>query len=291
MVHSSRAFGSKVPVYAAVAAFTALTAGSGLDEKSGHRSVTVHCAAAEKIDKSPTKNTFGLELPELSWARRIHDYDQEYAEQGKLPVEQAILTTAPNVPPPIKRRHPALVKVDMTTELKMIQLTSRYKYEAWTFNKQCPGPMIRARVGDVIELSLTNNDPTGNPHNIDCHGFEGPGGGAGLTLAQEKETKVARFKLLYPGLYVYHCAAAPVPVHVANGMYGLMLLEPENTTLPTVEKEFYVMQSEFTLSRLNCWRTASTVMLWRCHIRKDFRRTQTLSCSTDASLPLPETLP
>ena len=105
--------------------------------------------------------------------------------------------------------------------------------------------MIRARVGDVIELSLTNTDPSGNPHNIDCHGIEGPGGGAALTLAGENETKVARFKLLYPGLFVYHCAAAPVPVHVANGMYGLMLIEPENTTLPTVEKEFYVMQSEF----------------------------------------------
>lgn len=105
--------------------------------------------------------------------------------------------------------------------------------------------MIRARVGDVVELTLTNLDSNGNPHNIDCHGFEGPGGGAALTLANENETKRARFKLLYPGLFVYHCAAAPVPVHVANGMYGLMLIEPENTHLPTVEKEYYVMQSEF----------------------------------------------
>jgi FtsP/CotA-like multicopper oxidase with cupredoxin domain len=75
--------------------------------------------------------------------------------------------------------------------------------------------------------------------------FSGPGGGAGITLAQEGETKIARFKLLYPGLYVYHCAAAPVPVHVMNGMYGLMLIEPEYSTLPAVDKEYYVMQSEF----------------------------------------------
>jgi copper-containing nitrite reductase len=115
------------------------------------------------------------------------------------------------------------------------------------FNGSVPGPMIRARVGDVVELSLTNLDPTGNPHNIDCHAFEGPGGGSSLTLAQENEVKTARFRLLYPGLFVYHCAAAPIPVHIANGMYGLMLVQPESdqTSLAAVDREYYVMQSEF----------------------------------------------
>jgi len=180
----------------------------------------------------------------MPWAQKVES-QEEYDKQSMLPIEKAILTVAPNVPPPITRRHPALVKVDLTTDVRKIQLNAKYKYEGWTFNGSIPGPMIRARVGDVVDLTLTNYDTTGNPHNIDCHGFEGPGGGAALTLAGENETKRARFKLLYPGLYVYHCAAAPVPVHVANGMYGLMLIEPENTTLPTVEKEFYVMQSEF----------------------------------------------
>lgn len=105
-----------------------------------------------------------------------------------------------------------------------------------------PGPMIRARVGDVVELTLKNTDRTGNPHNIDCHGFEGPGGGAPITTAQAGESKTARFKLLYPGLYVYHCAAAPVPAHIMNGMYGLMLIQPEYDTLPPVDREYYVMQ-------------------------------------------------
>jgi copper-containing nitrite reductase len=185
-----------------------------------------------------------LHLPSLPWAHQLNP-DEAYSRQKEMKVEKAILTSAPNVPPAITRRHPVLLKVDLTTELKTIQLDPRYKYDAWTFNGTVPGPMIRARVGDIVEISLTNLDTTGNPHNIDCHGFEGPGGGAGLTLAQENETKVARFKLLYPGLFVYHCAAAPVPVHIANGMYGLMLIEPENTILPDVEKEFYVMQSEY----------------------------------------------
>lgn len=193
----------------------------------------------------PVKTTASnyLHLPHMPWAQ--HTPSEEYELQKRLPVQTAILTTAPNVPPPVNRRHPVLLKVDLTTELKKIQIDPKFKYEAWTFNGSVPGPMIRARVGDVVELSLTNLDTSGNPHNIDCHGFEGPGGGAALTLAQENETKTARFKLLYPGLFVYHCAAAPVPVHVANGMYGLMLVEPENPTLPVVEKEYYVMQSEY----------------------------------------------
>ncbi|PGH36469.1 nitrite reductase, copper-containing [[Emmonsia] crescens] len=162
-----------------------------------------------------------------------------------LPVVEAELTNAPNVPPPITRDYPVLLKVPLTTTTKIKQLTSTYKYEQWTFNNQVPAPFIRARVGDVIELSLTNKDVTGNPHNIDCHAFTGPGGGASLTTAEENQSKTGRFKLLYPGLFLYHCAAAPVPVHIANGMYGLIYVQPEKDELPKVDKEYYVMQSEF----------------------------------------------
>lgn len=204
---------------------------------------TAYNDAAETKPSTAAKGGWGLSLPSMPWAQKV-DGNVEYEKQNQWPVEQAVLTTAPNVPPPITRKHPAIVKVDLTTEVKKIQLNSKYKYEAWTFNGSVPGPMIRARVGDVVDLTLTNLDETGNPHNIDCHAFDGPGGGAALTLAGENETKRARFKLLYPGVYVYHCAAAPVPVHVANGMYGLMVVEPE-TPLPPVDKEYYVMQSEF----------------------------------------------
>lgn len=162
-----------------------------------------------------------------------------------LPREMATLTQAPMVPPPITRDHPALVEVPLVTSTKLAQLTSQYKYEQWAFNGTVPGPFIRARVGDVVEITLTNKDTTGNPHNIDCHAFTGPGGGASVTTAEENETKTARFKLLYPGLYLYHCAAAPVPVHIANGMYGLMYVQPEEGDLPKVDKEYYVMQSEW----------------------------------------------
>lgn len=177
--------------------------------------------------------------------------EQDCSEEiEKLPVEDAVLTTAPNVPPVITRDHPVRLRVSLETYTKLVQLTSRYQYEQWTFNGSVPGPFIRARVGDVVELTLTNRDETGNPHNVDCHAFTGPGGGAALTTAEEGQTKVARFRLLHPGLYVYHCAAAPVPVHMANGMYGLMYVQPAvegggGDVLPPADREYYVMQSEF----------------------------------------------
>lgn len=170
---------------------------------------------------------------------------EEFIDISKLPREEAILTTAPNVPPPITRDHPVLLHVPLVTSTKVEKLTSQHKYEKWNFNGSVPGPFIRARVGDVVELSLTNRDETGNPHNIDCHAFLGPGGGAALTTAEEGQTKTGRFRLQCPGLYLYHCAAAPVPVHIANGMYGLMYVQPAEGDLPPVDREYYVMQSEF----------------------------------------------
>lgn len=166
-------------------------------------------------------------------------------EMSKLPKENAILTSAPYVPPPITRDYPVLLQVDLTTTTKIGNPIGEYKYEQWTFNKTVPGPFIRARAGDVIELALTNKDETGNPHNIDCHAFTGPGGGAAITTAEEGETKTGRFRLLYPGIYLYHCAAAPVPVHIANGMYGLIYVQPAEGDLPAVDREYYVMQSEY----------------------------------------------
>jgi len=164
---------------------------------------------------------------------------------SQLPTEEAILTSAPHVPPAITRDYPVLLQVLLTTTTKVEQLTNQYKYEQWTFNDTVPGPFIRARVGDVVEVVLTNKDKAGNPHNIDSHAFTGPGGGAAVTTVEENETKTARFRLLYPGLYVYHCAAAPVPVHIANGMYGLIYVQPAKEDLQPVDREYYVMQSEF----------------------------------------------
>ena len=165
--------------------------------------------------------------------------------QGRtLPVEEATLTFAPQVPPPITRRTPAIVRVHLDSGVSVAELTAGVTYHFWTFNGHVPGSFIRARVGDTLEVHLTNSDESGMPHNIDLHAVTGPGGGAKVTTVVQGEERVAWFKLLHPGLFVYHCAAPPVMDHIANGMYGLILVEPKGG-LPKVDHEFYVMQSEF----------------------------------------------
>lgn len=203
-----------------------------------------------KSSKSGRSNAFSVTPTQgdqgaLSHVEFYDDLEKNSPAMAKLPREKAILTTAPLVPPPITRDYPVLLEVDLTTTTKIGNPIGQYKYEQWTFNDTVPGPFIRARAGDVVELNLTNKDQTGNPHNIDSHAFTGPGGGAAVTTAEENETKTGRFKLLYPGIYLYHCAAAPVPVHIANGMYGLIYVEPADGGLPPVDHEYYVMQSEF----------------------------------------------
>jgi nitrite reductase (NO-forming) len=162
--------------------------------------------------------------------------------------ETAAMTFAPNVPPAITRRKPALVKVAMMTQEKvgalMEGIESSTTYKFWTFNGHVPGPFIRVRVGDTVEVTLTNPKESGMVHNVDFHAVTGPGGGAVITAVAPGESKTGRFKMLNPGLYIYHCAAPPVADHIANGIYGLILVEPEKG-LPKVDKEYYVMQSEF----------------------------------------------
>ena len=160
----------------------------------------------------------------------------------------AHLAFAPAVPPAIDRTIPAVVRVDLeTVEKEGVLVKDEHgdtRYEFWTFNGQVPGPMIRVRVGDTIELHLKNHKGSKNLHNIDLHAVTGPGGGATSLLVKPGEEKVARFKTLNPGLYIYHCATPPIPKHIANGMYGMILVEPEGGLAP-VDREFYVLQSEF----------------------------------------------
>src|SRR5690606_11836179 len=111
------------------------------------------------------------------------------------------------------------------------------------FNNQVPGPLTRVRVGDTVEVTLTNNEESWMAHNVDFHAVTGPHGGGHATMAMPGETRRFSFKALKPGLYVYHCATPTVAQHIANGMYGMILVEPEEGLEP-VDREFYVMQGE-----------------------------------------------
>jgi nitrite reductase (NO-forming) len=156
----------------------------------------------------------------------------------------ATLTSPPHVPPPITRNSPARVIVNLQVIEKKMQLTNGTEYMMWTFGGTVPGSFIRVREGDQVEMHLTNSKTSTMPHNIDLHAVTGPGGGAAASLTVPGGESVFSFAALNPGLYVYHCATSPVTMHIANGMYGLILVEPAGG-MPRVEREFYVMQSEF----------------------------------------------
>jgi len=158
--------------------------------------------------------------------------------------ESATLTDAPNVPPPITRSHATKVTVQLEARELQQRLADGVKYTYWTFGGKVPGKFIRVRQGDLVEFHLHNHPSSKMPHNIDLHAVTGPGGGAAASFTAPGHSSVFSFRALNPGLFVYHCATAPVGMHIANGMYGLILVEPEDG-LPKVDKEFYVMQSEF----------------------------------------------
>ena len=168
-----------------------------------------------------------------------------FAPQLELPSlrEKAQLTFAPDVPPPITRRQPAVVDVHLNSGTKTMEIKPGVFYKYWTFNGEVPGPFIRVRVGDTLEVHHTSSDDSGMPHNVDFHAVTGPGGGAPVLTVVKGEERVAWFRMLHPGLFIYHCAAPPVMDHIANGMYGLILVEPPEG-LHKVDREFYVLQSE-----------------------------------------------
>ena len=163
---------------------------------------------------------------------------------SELPVIDAIMTHAPEVPPPTDRDHPAKVRVKMETVEKTMTMEDGVEYHYWTFNGDVPGQMIRVREGDTVEVEFSNNPSSTVPHNVDFHAATGPGGGAEATFTAPGHTSTFSFKALQAGLYIYHCAVAPVGMHIANGMYGLILVEPKEG-LPKVDKEFYIVQGDF----------------------------------------------
>ena len=148
-----------------------------------------------------------------------------------------------DIPAPIARRNPETVRVSLNTVEVVGQLDDGTAYRYWTFNGKVPGPFVRVRVGDTVEVTLGNAPDSMMMHNVDMHAVTGPGGGAVATMVSPGESKGFTFKALSPGLYVYHCAAPMVAQHIANGMYGMILVEPAEG-LPKVDHEFYVMQGE-----------------------------------------------
>src|SRR5574338_159438 len=148
-----------------------------------------------------------------------------------------------DLPAPLAIREPKTIRIDLEAVEIEGQLADGTTFSYWTFNGKVPGPFFRVRVGDTIEVHLRNLTNSTMAHSVDFHAVTGPGGGAEVSQTAPGEETTFKAKALKPGLYVYHCATPMVAQHIANGMYGMILVEPEGG-LPKVDREFYVMQGE-----------------------------------------------
>lgn len=185
-------------------------------------------------------SALALAVGEPSLAAGNHEHP---AENGTADKPLDIVMRSTELPPSLQRKGPETVTVRLETVEVTGEVADGTTYHYWTFNRKVPGPFVRVRVGDTVQVDLTNMADSSEHHSVDFHAVTGPGGGAAATDAAPGETKGFSFKALKPGLYVYHCAVSLAAQHIANGMYGLILVEPEEG-LPPVDREFYVMQGE-----------------------------------------------
>lgn len=199
--------------------------------------LSVPPALAQRNSNRGMVHLAGHDVHSGSLSNRIYTVNPSHPEMAD------IAENPMNVPPPIDRTEPATVQIELETIEIEAHLDDQSMFRFWTFNGTVPGPFQRIRVGDTVEVTLKNSEDSWFAHNVDFHAVTGPGGGAEVTTAFPGEERRFRFKALNPGLYVYHCAVPPVAMHIANGMYGLILVEPAEG-LPPVDHEFYVMQGE-----------------------------------------------
>jgi nitrite reductase (NO-forming) len=178
------------------------------------------------------------------------------AQLPMAPAGEVNVSVAPEVPSPSGRTSQAIVEVsfEVTEGVSIIDPAAGTQTETWGYKitdgadnplvAGTPGPMIRARVGDVLRFTITNPATAHNPHNVDFHAVTGPGGGAEATTVAPGETRTIEVRLLYPGFFMYHCAYGDIPSHISHGMFGGILVDPE-TPLPEVDHEWYMTQSEY----------------------------------------------
>lgn len=174
-----------------------------------------------------------------------------HADDHGGPLDTAIAPD-PNAPPYTlydAAAKPALEgkvhELELVTEEKPMTVAPGIVQKVWTFNGTVPGPVLRVRVGDTVRIKLTNPATSEVPHSVDFHSSLVAWNDE-MTSILPGESKIYEWKAEYAGVWMYHCGTAPALHHIANGMYGMVIVEPEGG-LPPVDKEFVLTQSEWYL--------------------------------------------
>jgi nitrite reductase (NO-forming) len=165
------------------------------------------------------------------------------ASVGNAPKVDRVAADPTDIPSPITRNRPVTHDITLESKDLISEIEPGVEFKYMTYGGQVPGPMIRVRQGDKVNLTFKNNSQNTLLHNVDFHAVYGTGGGSKATLCPPGQTKDLHFKLMYPGAFIYHCAVPKLDEHISSGMYGMIMVEPQEG-LPEVDHEFYLGQHE-----------------------------------------------
>ncbi len=138
-----------------------------------------------------------------------------------------------------------LIDVEMVVEEKQATVAEGFVQQIWTFNGTMPGPVIRTQVGDTVRVHLINPAEATVSHSVDFHASQVAWTDEMRSLAPGEEL-IYEFTTEYAGVWMYHCGSDPVLHHIANGMFGMVIVEPKGG-LPPMENEFFIVQQEWYL--------------------------------------------
>ncbi|MEN1987178.1 multicopper oxidase domain-containing protein [Paenibacillus hubeiensis] len=173
-----------------------------------------HCSSAETVDVEP-KN------------------DSAYVSISQPPVD------------PVIRRDGNNVYIEMTAQVTDLEISEGTIYNAWTFNGTAPGPVLRVTEGDTLIFTLKNLDES-MPHSMDFHAVHASPSSKFIDV-MPGEQGTFTYPTSSPGVFMYHCGTKPVLAHIANGMYGMIIVEPKNgyPSENLIDREFTLVQSEW----------------------------------------------
>jgi nitrite reductase (NO-forming) len=218
--------GIAVAILAVVAVVLVKTADDARDEAAAAASTTDHSSHAASES--------AVSLPLQSFAGKTGENAEELAM-----AHQATRAALPSVPAA------DVAKVHMTLKDMIVEIAPGVKYNTWAFDGHgAPGPIVHVRQGQTVEMILTNGGAI--PHSIDFHAARIAPNVAFKDVAPG-ESFTFRFKANDPGVYMYHCGTKPVLAHIANGMYGAIVVDPA-TPLPRADHEYVLVASEWYLS-------------------------------------------
>ncbi|HTK51371.1 MAG TPA: multicopper oxidase domain-containing protein [Gemmatimonadaceae bacterium] len=145
-----------------------------------------------------------------------------------------------------------------------IEIAKGVKYEGWTFGGTVPGPVIRVREGDVVRIKVVNKAPM--PHSIDFHAARIPANVA-YRMINPGDTVSFQFTASDPGAYMVHCGTPPVTMHIMQGMYFAIIVDPRDGWGTKADKEFVLVQSEFYAKKDSA--TGGSIPDWQAAMAKN----------------------